>query len=260
MRDKNKEVQFEQPSDILLLINQYLVFILAIMVITILAVGYFFLLNPKIQAISAVKQEDTETQQNKLQNEKLLSKIQELEAEFNSIKSDRQEDFDKLKMILPAEPQIAELFVLADTIAEKHGFILSSIDISEDNSSPIAEPKTDAQNAPPIDTNAGDENANSAELAVNKSEFFPLKSLIVHLAISQPAAVLDDEGQPIRDESQANSDVYQNFKDYIVDLQKNLRLMDIITMSFGELTQAGEGSETGFNLDIITYFRNNGQE
>jgi capsular polysaccharide biosynthesis protein len=260
MRNKNKEVQFEQPSDILILINHYLLIIVAIIVVAILAVGYFFFLHPKVQDINSIKQEDTQTQEDKLQNEKLLNKIKELEHEFNSIKSDRQEDLDKLKLILPEEPQIAELFVLADSIASKHNFELTSIDISEDTSeSATPSPATTEANvAPTIDGSQDIAIDPNAMPEVVENNLFTVKSLIVHLAISR-AALVAEEGEDL-DKDEAELDVYQDFKDYIDDLQKNLRLMDIVSISFGDLTQAKEGSETSFNLDIITYFRDNGQK
>lgn len=261
MRSKNKEIQFEQPSDILILINHYLLIILAIIVVAILAVGYFFFLHPKVQDISSIKQEDTQTQENKLQNEKLLNKIKELESEFNNIKSNRRDDLDKLKLILPEEPQIAELFVLADTIATNHGFKLTSIDISEDTSAPVS-PTPEAATAPGLTvSDNGQDYVNvdaSAVPTAIKSDLYPIKSLIVHLAVSQPALVLEEDQE--LDKDNPLPDVYQGFKDYIDDLQKNLRLMDIISVSFGDLTSASKGSEVGFNLDIITYFRDNGQK
>ncbi|MDD5749650.1 MAG: hypothetical protein PHO91_02580 [Patescibacteria group bacterium] len=220
---RKKEIKFEQPSELLLLANRYFVLILFVLLAGVFALSYFFLLNPKLDDISQVREQDIETEERRVQNEKLLTRIRELEEEYLSIRSSRAQDLEKIKKILPEEPQIAELFVIADRLAARHLFTLTSINISDRGSAASTEP-------------------DRAEVGQDA----PLKSLVVHLSLARP---LDITGLP----EQESPDIYQDFKDYVEDLQSNLRLMDIQTISFGELTSGS--SIASFNLDLITYYR-----
>ena len=65
MANKDKRnIQFEQPSEVLLLVNRYVMIVLAVIVLTIFVGGYWFLLKPKIASIQSVEVEDQETEEN----------------------------------------------------------------------------------------------------------------------------------------------------------------------------------------------------
>ena len=90
IKDKEKkEIQFEQPSDILLFVNRYLMIIIGLIILIILVAGYFFLLKPKIDSININETRTTVTEERRLNNEHLLTKIQELEAEYFDIINNR---------------------------------------------------------------------------------------------------------------------------------------------------------------------------
>ena len=226
MQIKKKEIKFEQPSELLLIFNRYLILILFVLVVGVIISAYFFLLNPKIEAIGLVREQDIETEERRMQNERLVQRIQELAMEYRSIKENRVSDLERMKKILPNEPQIAELFVLADRLADEHSFILAAVNISDKGEAIF-------------------ENSPEDEAAVQLDEG-SLKSLAVNLNITR----LLEEGE---ESENSGEEVYNDFKAYLDDLQKNLRLMDIQTISFGELSSSA--SLAGFSLDIITYYR-----
>ena len=99
MRKDKKEIEFEQPSELLLLANRYIMFIIAFIVLAILFSSYFFILRPKIDSISSANLENTEELDRKVKNELLLTKLEQLEAEYKDIMNNRQEDLDLLKKI-----------------------------------------------------------------------------------------------------------------------------------------------------------------
>ena len=62
MAQKKEKIEFEQPSEILIFINRYSVIIFALIIIIVFALGYFFILQPKITDIQTVKNEAYQSQ------------------------------------------------------------------------------------------------------------------------------------------------------------------------------------------------------
>ena len=89
--------------------------------------------------------------------------------------------------MIPEGTQIAELFVLADTLATDHGFRLDSIDIVDNKEA--EETKTEFDPAT-LSQLTGDEFIEQVQ-EVEKTTI-NLKSLVVHLALSK---VLEEGGQ-----------------------------------------------------------------
>ncbi len=213
MRGK-PQIKFEQPSNILLLANKYVLLVSGIIVFSILLTGYSLVLSPKIKDIKIATEETTLTEEKEVNNKELLSKIKKLKEEYNNIKVDRQRDLDRLSNILPNTPETAELFVLADRLAKDRGFQLLDIDIAED-----------------IKQENVEENS--------------FKTLSIHFSL-------------YKDINPLGESVYESFKLYLSDLESNLRLMDIQTISFDELIEElpeeGEGGQI-FNFSMIMYYK-----
>lgn len=255
IKKKNKEIQFEQPSDILLLANRYVMLVVGLIVLVVLIGGYLFLLKPKIDSIQSVQVEDQETEERRLKNQELLNNIKKLEAEYQDIKDNRADDLALLKKMVPTDPQIAELFVTANYLAGENGFTLLELNISDSVDQPN-------EKISPIDTVAPPEATLSEDTAVQNNgldlptNYFEgvnlmdsLHSLVLHMTISWSAEGLDP---------------YEAFKSYLNDLETHLRLIDIQTVSFNQLqpviqadnqNETQSPAETMFNFDIITYFR-----
>ncbi|MBT4517012.1 MAG: hypothetical protein HOC78_03890 [Candidatus Komeilibacteria bacterium] len=245
MKKNKKEIEFEQPSDLLLLANRYIIFIIAFIVLAILLASYLFILKPKIDNISIVNLENTEELDRKVKNELLLTKLEELDAEYKDIMYNRQSDLDLLKKIVPYGAQTAELFVMSDLLAKKHNFQLLNIDLS------VGAPKKLSFNESASNiSNLSEDDAEfiePQEPAMNSIDdvlsMTGIKATIVHLSISK----LIPEG----DET-TGAEVYRQFKDYISDLENNIRLLDVQSIGFAEIAVEGEANYI-FNLDLITY-------
>lgn len=262
----DKDIKFEQPSDALLLVNRYIIVIMAVIILSVLAIGYFVLLRPRIDEIKAIEQTTGEEEGRKLNNEKLLRTIEELSDEYELIKTERQLDLENLKKILPENPQIAELFVMSDRLADERGFELSAITISQNIESERVQEQagatTDEEDGIPYEKST-EEKAIEELIEV----YSDLKSLTIHLTLSQiPQFEEDKNGDPVQ------ISPYVSFKEYLNDLENNLRLIDIKSVTFGALIEPGNEGDDGeagdlgepnlvgedgttFGLDIITYYR-----
>ncbi len=242
MKNK-KEVQFEQPSEILIVVNRYIMLVLAVVVLLILGAGYWFLLKPKIVDIRSFEARVSQTQERKALNEALVLKIKELASEYNNIKENRRDDLDSLLKIIPTDPKIAEIFVMADLLAQNRGFKLTSIDISEK-----VEADTAGQsNVQEIDSETeATTGVVDTDVSVAKA---PMKSLILRITIMN----LVESNQSISGDSVITNDVYQNFKGYLTDVEDNIRLVDIQAINFAELSGGGDNST--FSFDMLTYYK-----
>ncbi|PLX25752.1 hypothetical protein C0580_01595 [Candidatus Parcubacteria bacterium] len=232
--EKKKEIKFEQPSEILVFMNRYFLVIIAVIIIGLLGVGYFFLLSPKIDNIKELEKETTDIEERRLLNENLLDKIKELENKYDDIIADRENQLSELMKIIPDDPQVAELFIMTERLAKQRGFELQSINISEGADGEVAASVEEAEAA--MDEEGVQMQAHS------------LKSTVIHISLSYEA---DPDAET--EEGKEAETPYQVFKNYLVDLENNLRLMDIQSVSFGSLDPDAEALTFGF--DIITYYK-----
>ncbi|MFA6307860.1 MAG: hypothetical protein WCS88_01555 [Patescibacteria group bacterium] len=234
-----KDIQFEQPSDILLLFDHYLMFILGFMVLAILVSGYLFVLKPKIDDMSSIKIETTETEDRRIGNEKLLSRIKELESEYQDIMNNRQADLEFLKKMVPYGLQEPEFLLLADRLAKKHDFQLSNIDISPNDNKNIQKQASETTGA--TSTPAKIETLDDLLTASG------IKSATIKLSVSKTIV----EGSDI-----LGKDIYNDFKNYLSELENSLRLLDVQSIDFLSIAAESQTAATyNFNLDLITYYQ-----
>ena len=218
---RKPEIKFEQPSNILLLVNKYVLLVSGIIVLVILLTGYSFLLNPKIKAIQVATEETTLTEEKEAKNKELLSKIKKLRQEYNDIKIDRQSDLNRLSAMLPSTPETAELLVLVNRLAADRDFQLVNID--------IVEKIKDKEETEPVEESS-------------------LKTLNINFSLYKSVNSNEEET------------VYETFKLYLADLESNLRLMDIQTISFDileEVIEEEEDVEIGevFTFSMIMHYK-----
>jgi hypothetical protein len=282
----NKEIKFEQPSELLLLANRFIMLLAALIVLIVLFGGYWFLLKPKIAAIKVAGQETTAGQEDKLLNDKLIARIKELQAKYQEIKDDRQNDLSSLTKIVPSDMQIAELFILADQLAKKHGFQLRSIDIvteaeaSGGTGVPNPDLTTEGASQPLLSTGAiAAQQPEGAQIITEEtqqplddlltsqgrekylSKRTDLKALTIHLVLLLSGNT--NEKPFVVEETKNNKTSYEIFKGYLKDLENSLRLMDIQAVTFASLAdgsatagqESGQGGEKTFTIDLKTYYK-----
>lgn len=232
----HKEIQFEQPSDILLLANRYMLFIIALIVLAILILGYFFVLKPKIDNINSIELATTASESRRRGNEKLLTKLKALEVEYEDIIHNRQEDLDFLKRMVPQGEQVAEFFLIADRLAQARGFQLTSIDISD-----VLAKKP---------SNLDDDLAEAEIVTVDDLlASSGINTMLVRVSVSKQISEEDDI---------SGIEVYNNFKDYLAELENNIRLIDVQAINFGPIAAETYFKGTinySFDLDLVTYYR-----
>lgn len=217
MPDKS-DIKFEQPSQILLIANQYLWVLLFVVMLVTLVLGYFVIIQPALKNNNQAKKNVNDVIGNQSEVENLITKASALNSRYKSIQNRRTNDLKKLKQIIPQEPAIAELFVMAERLAVEQDFELSVIDVSN-----IVTKQT-----------GNDDN----QLATKG-----LDSLMVNMSVSR----IIDEDHPLEVDS------YDAFKNYLSDLENNLRLMDIQTVSFSGVG-VPDAANLSFDFTIITYF------
>jgi len=185
----------------------------------ILTLGYFFVLQPQISSIvssndslNAINAKDKAAQD-------LAVNIEALTKSFSTLEASRNSDLKKLHSIVPQGEQLAELFVLAEKLAQRRGMVLSSIDVTSlvEKAEKKEAPKTEATT--PVINDQG------------------LQALSINMVVAQ--AVADP-----------TVDVYTEFKSYLDDLESNVRLLDIESVSFS----GAEGGLLAMNFTIKTYF------
>jgi len=235
---KQKEIKFEQPSFALLFFNNYISYIIIFIVVFVLIAGYIFLFIPKIEAIKVIKEDNTATVVKQRENEKTLARITDLANDYNKIKRDRKKALEDLKKLIPDEPQVAEIFVMVEKIALENNFSLNNITVSaedEDND----KIKTASINITVTHVYEAEDEEN--DLLEPGSDG----------GILLDGTEIDRNGEDIQT-------TYEAFKQFIVALEDNLRLIDVTTVSFGTLPiseDGGPAQNTIFLFTLNTYFR-----
>lgn len=242
----NKQVQFEQPSALLLFFNRFWIIITAILVGAMLLSGYYLFIQPKMNRNDALRENVLQASLDEDKSQQLLRNLEVLQGTYKNIIKDRQADLDRLKEIVPNNPQIAELFVLSDRLAKQYGFQLQDInisDVNEQTSVSVQNTATD-ENGDPINQVA------TSTPKINNIVF--LKVLKIDFKVSPIA--LKDELTIEAANNVAVTNYYATFKNFLDALEKNLRLTDIQTVNFSSLQEDTLSAPT-FQFSVQTYYR-----
>lgn len=243
----DKKIQFEQPSSLLIFFNRFWIVITAILVGALLLGGYYFLVKPKMDQNDLLRDNALQVQTDRQNSEQLLKNLKALESAYQDIVKNRQADLDRLKAMVPTNPQVAEIFVVSDRLARQYGFQLLDINISdaeEKKKTPVSVSVSTDEDGNPV--NPAPTTATSTTASKNT---IALKTLSINFQVS-PIARQDESGVIL-----ANAKTnYQLFKDFLDALEKNLRLTDIQTVNFSSL-QEGVSSAPQFQFSVQTYYR-----
>ncbi len=229
--------QFEQPSQGLLAANKYLWAILLVVVLLIFVAGYFFILSPSFKKATEAKEAAVKISANEQEVNNLIQQVSDLEKDFNKAKTERAAVLTRLQKIIPNSPEIAELFVLSEQLALNRGLILESVDFSEvvaSNQASVAPLATsESSSTPPV---------------VESS----LAGIAINMTVKQGGAINEEttDDNVINIISQQVGEPYDVFKQYLDDLESNLRLIDVESVSFS----SGELGELSMTFTMKTYF------
>ena len=208
-----------QPSLFLQLMNKFLPWVIVLIVLIALLVGYVFFLHGKISEVKNAAQENLPAK------EKILSDLIAIKSELDGVvldfglfKQQRSEALSRFDILLPQGKQYGDLFAMASALAAQSGFTLNSIHIT------FADTAVDPKKAAAASTDSS------------------LKKISLHVSASGPAD-------------------YEAFKGYIRTLERNIRLMDVKSLSFqGPGIQApaaagGKTAQTSYDIDVTTYYQ-----
>lgn len=233
----NKEVQFEQPSSLLLFFNRFWIISTAILVGVLLLGGYYLFIQPKVKSNEELRDAALQTSVDQENSKQLLKNLEDLKRVYNDILTNRQNDIERLREIVPNNPQIAELFLMADRLSRQYGMSLEQITISEVKEDKGGETTMNEDGEPVGDTKA---------VVDTTKKNLALKTLSVSFVVTPMS--LPEEEQP---EQKSN---YQLFKEYLEALEKNLRLVDIQTISFTNMESTSKTAPS-YNFTVQTYYR-----
>jgi hypothetical protein len=121
-----------------LAVARYYKLITVALIIVIIALSYYFILEPKYQEVGVGGRYDLDNlQQEFTKRENYLRDLKKLAANYQEV---NQTDIEKLKKILPEEKDIPGLFVQLQALAEEYNFLLVNVSINE--SAEAAQKKT----------------------------------------------------------------------------------------------------------------------
>ncbi len=222
-RPETTGLTMENASPLLLVMNTYIAWLIALIVVIVLAASYLWIISPKVATISEKNETYLPNKESTLKDLKLVEqKLIQLRQEYATIQSTRQGSLDKLFAVIPNQPDFPSLFVQAEYLANKRGLKLQSIDISRPADPALSERRV----------TAGVQTGSAEQLL----DILPrnVASLSITLKLGPGS--------------------YEDLKAYLDDLEKNLRLFDIQTLGFETIDPKTKKS-SGFNLTLKTYYR-----
>ena len=190
------------PSFLFVLFQRYFYYFIFLEIIIIVALGYWFLLKPRINIIFA---DDTRTA---LEDQKAQEKVIKYNQQIKELKGIvlgysriSEIDINKINQILPDKPDERDLFAQIEKIVKANGILLESIFI-DDSDLQAVQPKTRS-------TRSALEVEATAEAEVISSNMKELKIIFTVSEVSYPA-----------------------FKSLLNSLESNLRIIDVESIEY----------------------------
>lgn len=226
----NKQNQ-EKFIMITVFLNRYYIWLIIIISLVILAVGFFYVLRPAYERMFDLSAQQLPIQEKKLAElEKYQNDLEALGKTIGEFTSTKQTDLDKLKEILPSSSEIANLFAEMEALIESNGFNLSDITFSE--------PRV-IVSAPPIAESQNDDLSNEGK-------------------VNQPAepAVAQPQISTVEISLSISGGGYQAFKNLLNKIQTHLRVLDVTSINFNDINiDETKGEQANYALTLKTYYR-----
>ncbi|MFH0873492.1 MAG: hypothetical protein V1846_01480 [Candidatus Komeilibacteria bacterium] len=218
------KIALENAGQLLQLINVYLWWLIALAVIIIIGLVYWFILGPKFIALYNKSQTFLPGRQQTLTDlSDLQEKLLKLNEEYTALRQSRQQDINRVSAVIPTEPDYASLFVQADVLVRANGLKLKGIDITKPVETPVSERRTPT--------------AQKAQQPAEKLiEVLPKNVRSLQLTIG------------------VGPGDYTQIKNLLSALESNLRLYDVQSVAF-DPADAKSGVFPGFQIILKTYYR-----
>jgi len=191
--------------------------------VLVLAVGLFWLVYPKYQSL---KQQTSKSLPDKIEELRVLedyaAKIKELEQAIANWQTKNRQQVQTLEQVLPDTPKVPELIAQFDALARESGFLVNSFDFAESEA-------TLANAAVVLD-------APRPKAKVKKTGLEHIK--------------LDKDIRLVNITLNLTGGDYLSFKKFLDRLEKNMRLLDVVSIDFSSSLAQG----TDYNIALRTYY------
>lgn len=204
--------------------NKELLIILASL--TIIAIIVLLFIIPMIDTVSAVGVQLSEAQARIDQINSLSEKIKNLNDKYNQ----NSEEIKKLMAVLPNEEEMPDLLVQLETLAGTSGLVMESVSFTEaQQKANFVAPQINAEDDSSVAANTTGSQNTQTSRATKPSSY---KTSQVTLRLTGG---------------------YEAFKNYLVSVEKNERLMDVISLALSAPGQ--QSGNFSYSLSINVYYQ-----
>ncbi|MEK7583855.1 MAG: hypothetical protein AAB490_01305 [Patescibacteria group bacterium] len=224
-KKKSLDIQpVQQPSIVLQLLNRYFRWVLFLVVGGTLLISYTFVIADQVNEIRDIAENSLIVKEKVLSDLKAIKQdLDKTVIDFSALKSSRRAAIERLNDFLPTSPHYEELFTMINDITERAGMTLTTINLSVSES--------DLQRP----TRASVEGA------------------------AEPADLLaSGQIHPITISISVEGGTYTTFKEYLSLLERNLRVLDVRSLSLdgSAFIPAGDGAlpTPAYSIELITYY------
>ncbi|USN53713.1 MAG: hypothetical protein H6760_00900 [Candidatus Nomurabacteria bacterium] len=204
------------------LIEQYRYVLVAVALILAL-VGYLVFIGPELQEVRRFGTADLKDEKSKLEDRKTyLTRLQGMLDAYSTL---NQNSLSELEGVLPTYEDIPDLFIIVEDLAKQSGLSLSSVSINPAN----LESESSA---------AGASTTSLSQLAKSKN----LKAFDISVTA-------------------INGTSYEDFKDFITNIENSNRLFDVRSMQFtpeprqsADRTSETSAATTPYSINLRTYY------
>lgn len=217
--------------------------IIIVVILGVIGTGFYFL-KPQYDAWRNIETQIRGEEMSLANNKEALEDTKKLVKNYEGVK----EQLHILSLALPSEKDIPNLLVQLEALAVKNGILMEEVSYSEEikkeSENPIESPATNA-------ADLGQKKSKDKDAASNLPEMVP------------PVSQTPSEGYATLKVSLSLTGRYDVFMQYLEDVQKNLRFLDVVSVDFDtkggnsqfNKTQGGEGevSEVKFEDRVLSF-------
>lgn len=206
---------------------RYFRYIAIVFVIIIIVIGYLSLIKPKWNEINQTGIFDYNFEKNRKQNNEIY--LEGLKVSLDKFQKINKKDIEKLSKVLPSEEGIPDLFIIIEELMDKSGLKLDSIDITKGKRVTEEEQKKESSPAIILPESLAQEIIKEAPTTAN------IYTLDISIATSGGRG-------------------YDHLKEFLDNIEKELRIMDVKSLSFDPQGQTVETQGTTFSIALKTYY------
>lgn len=193
----------------------------------------FLLILPAWDSLSNTRSGLSQQEDRLMEIQEVATKIKQLDEEYQG----NIEDLQKLVAFLPNKEELPSLLVQLESLASANGLIMESVDFTE-----VSKQKATAGQSK-ISSESGE-----IASTKTKNEQLAQEEVTPEVVAAEPYKILSVNLQLIGG--------YNSFKNYLRAVEKNLRLMDVVSFNFS--TQAGQTTVQtifSFRININVYYQ-----